>query len=98
MEQEKYLVESVGLSVEEARARMQDDDLWLVPPEQRFALLDEGEIQRMERAGNFMADLATTIASHTTVPDEAMVLLLDARNRAQEAARRARQRIASSPE
>ena len=87
------MVEEVGLDVEEAWARMQDDDLWLIEPEMRLSLQDEEAIERLERAGAYLGDLAMFNASHTTFPDEAMVLLLDARDRAKEAARRARERL-----
>ena len=90
---EKYLVESVGLSSVEAQARMQDSDLWLVEPEQRLALRDEAAIERLERAGHAVGDLAMFYAEHGRLRDEMMVLLLDARDRAAEAARRARERL-----
>ena len=49
-EQERELVETVGCSVEEARARLRDDDLWLVNPEMRLGLRTEEEIEQMRRA------------------------------------------------
>ena len=72
---------------------MQDDDLWLLDPENRLALWDEEEINRLEQAADVMPDFVF-VASNRTVSEEAMVLLRDARVRAKEAVRRARERLA----
>ena len=64
-----------------------------VEPEQRLALRDEGAIERLERAGRAIGDSAMFHAEHGPLPDEMQIILLDARDRAQEAARRARERL-----
>ena len=84
-----YLVESVGVSADEADRMMRDDDLWLVPPALRMDLPDEEAIEEWRTACNVLADLvhvANNIGLGT------MVAVMDAQYRVGVALERARER------
>ena len=90
----KFLIEEVGVSAEEAERRMRDEDLWLVPPYMRDGLPDtEKTVEEWEYALGF----AKWLSEHNPVLNAAAwTLVCDMRERAEEALRRARQRLRES--
>jgi hypothetical protein len=91
------LIETDGLSEEVARLRLQDEDLWL-PPGQRFDEDFQGEegVRQWEEAA-IVARTAADMVSGEQGKVEASAalkqLLWDAALRAEEALKRARQRV-----
>ncbi len=88
----EYLVEKVGLDRVEAERRMKDDDLWLIPPDQRVALEGEGAVEQWEEAANFACALAAGFTNYPAVNEATLHLMWDLNRRADEALRRALER------
>ncbi len=94
----KYLVEEAGISEEEARLRLQDNDLWILEPHARFDedLTGEEGVRMWEEAATVARTVADTVSNGpgTIQANPAITQLVwDANVRAQEALRRARERV-----
>jgi hypothetical protein len=82
--------DDLGVSVEEGRRRLEQDDLLLLDPSMRYSDTDaEAEAQAWEEAGHVLEDLEE-IAGRNSLP--ARVLVWDAQLRARALAERARNR------
>lgn len=88
----EYLTESVGLDRVEAERRMKDDDLWLVPPDQRVALEGDGAVDEWEEAASFAQALSAGFSMHGPLNAATVHLIRDLEERGEEALRRARKR------
>ncbi len=102
-EQIRELVEEDGLTEEEARLRLRDDDLWVLYPSLRFDEDLQGEegVRLWEEAVAVAQTVADAINNGPgTIPASPAVTMLawDAAARAEEALRRARLRQRSSEE
>ncbi len=93
----QYLVEEAGLPEEDARLRLQDDDLWILHPDQRWDADLQGEegVRAWEEAAHITSAVADIVRNgprtlHVSPAITHLVRDLDAR--AQEALRRARER------
>jgi hypothetical protein len=98
----RELMEVVGLTDEEARLRLRDEDLWLLPPEQRFDEYLQGKegVRAWEDAAQVAKTLARSVSNGpSTIQANPAVtqLVWDAAERAQRALHRARKR-AGNPE
>jgi len=80
-----YLVEEIGLSEDEAQARLQDSDLWLLEPELRYNL----GVEEWEDAVGVLCVLDSLAEYHGGAVEQ---VIRDAQLRAEEALRRARER------
>ncbi len=89
----EHLVKNMGLSREYAERVMEDEDLWLQVPEQRFAFLDpEEDVRQWEAAYDFASSLANGFMESDVLNYATQQLLWEMRTMAQEALRRARER------
>jgi hypothetical protein len=93
----RELLEEEGLSEEVARLRLQDEDLWLLHPGQRFDEDLQGEegARLWEEAAQVAQTVADTVSNGPgTIQANAAITMLvwDAAERAQVALRRARLR------
>jgi hypothetical protein len=88
----RRLTDVEGLSREEAERRLEDDDLWLVAPEQRFVWEPEEAERQWETAYDFAASLARGFTDSDAINHATCQLLWDMRERSREALRRARER------
>ena len=98
----RELVEEEGLTEEQARLRLQDDDLWTLPPWSRFAEDLQGEEgvrlwEEAVRVARTVADAVSNGPSTIQANPAITQLVWDAAARAQEALYRARLR-AGNPE
>ena len=89
-EEVMYLVEKVGVDPEEARHRLLDDDLWLLPAEQRVGPDPSQAVEMWEQAAHILESMSE-VAGHIKPAVEQA--LWDATERAREARRRAVERI-----
>jgi hypothetical protein len=88
-----YLVKDIGLSPEEAERRLEDDDLWLLIPAQRFTFAPgEEDLGEWETAAGFAESLTDGFTDSGAINDATRQLLWDLRERSAEALRRARER------
>jgi hypothetical protein len=88
-----HLIKTWGLSREEAERIMEDEDLWLLIPEQRHAYMDAAEdVAEWERAYEFAYSLSDGFTECRAIYDPTRQLLWDMCARAEEALRRARER------
>jgi hypothetical protein len=97
-EQIRELAEETGIGEEDARARLQDADLWLLPPGQRFDEELQGEegVHQWEEAAivaRTAADMVSGEAGTVKASAALTQLLWDTALRAEEALERARQRV-----
>jgi nucleoside-diphosphate-sugar epimerase len=93
-EEAKYIVDSIGIrSLHEIKLLQQDDDLWLTPWEGRELFEGEEGVEDLERSVRHLQCLVE-MASETwgLYPRGLKLALGDARDRAEEALRRARER------
>jgi hypothetical protein len=88
----RHLVEVCGVSRREAEARLLDEDLWMLDPELRCAASLEGEeaVEQWEHAVRFADWLGD---DNPVLGEAAQHLVWDMRVRAEEALRRARERV-----
>jgi hypothetical protein len=92
-EEIRYLVEEVGVDVQEAPLRLRDDDLWMLLPASRFVWEPgEEDVRQWELAYDFAYALSKGFTESQAIPDSARMLLWDMRDRAEEAMKRARER------
>jgi hypothetical protein len=92
-EEIRHLVEEIGMEPWAAERVLEDDDLWIVVPEQRFAFLDPQEdVRQWEFAYEFAYALTEGFNDSPVINDATNQLLWDLRDRAEEALRRARKR------
>jgi len=80
----------IGATRREAELAMLDDDLWLLEPEGRLPMEPEEAVQEWSRAADALQTLEH-VAGHVNPAAEQAVL--DAKLRAEEALRRARERV-----
>ena len=89
-EDKLYLIEEVGLTPEEAEARLGDSDLWLVEPELRYTFESKEEaVLQWEQAVGVLYALHGVARYHGGAVEQ---VLRDAQLRAEEQLRRVRQR------
>ena len=90
----RRLMGDVGLTREEAEARLVDEDLWLVDPARRWAFEGEEGVRQWETAYAFARALAEGFADPPSpaINEATVQLLWDLRDRAEVALRRARSR------
>ena len=89
----EHLMNEQGLSREYAERVMEDEDLWLLMPEQRFAFLEsEEDVRQWELAHDFAKSLDHGFLDSKAINDATRQLLWDMNRRAEEALRRARLR------
>jgi len=92
-----HLMKEQGRSREEAERIMEDEDLWLVIPEQRFTYLDnEEDVREWEAAYEFAYSLSSGFTECKAINDATRQLLWEMQGRAEEALRRARERAEQS--
>ena len=93
----RTLVEEDGITEEEARLRLRDDDLWVLPPHARFDEEFTGEkgvrmwedaVTLAQAAANAVSNGPGTIQANPAITQ----LVWDVADRAEEALRRARER------
>jgi hypothetical protein len=91
----EYLVEEIGVERRQAEIIMEDDDLWLVDPEARYGFEGEEAVWQWKEAYKFARALNDGFVAHgrPVVNHATQQLLHDARERAEEALRRARERV-----
>ncbi len=97
----RYLLDEVGISEEEARLRVENDDLWVLDIGSRFDEDFQGEegVRAWEEAATLARTLADGISNGpgTIQANPAITQLVwDAADRAQEALRRARERASTN--
>jgi hypothetical protein len=97
------LVDEVGYTREYWERVFEDEDLWILDPEMRFALEGKEAVRQWDAAFRFAEALSRGFASvedpfRPTVNDATCQLLWDLRERAEEAFVRARERAASRGE
>ncbi len=93
-EQIRYLVDEVGDDLELAVLRVRDGDLWISEPEARHAFGDTEETVKLWEDAFELVDELAHVAVHLYDTRQPAVVQLasDARERAREALRRARER------
>ena len=97
----RYLVDKVGVSEDEARKMMRDEDLWIIEPAMRYGSEFEGErgVRLWEDAYELADGIATYCTNHVDLRNPAITQLAsDAAERAREALRRARGRASFAGE
>jgi hypothetical protein len=77
----------------DAGLRMVDNDLWILAPEQRYGLVGKEAVRQWEEAVQFVGGMVSLAEDPELFPDATQMLLADALARAEEALRRARQRM-----
>jgi hypothetical protein len=84
----------IGMDRAYVERKLLDDDLWVVDPELRVGLEPEEAVQAWEEAHNFVVCLAEGFSNVPSPVNGATIhLLWDAVYRAEEALRRARERV-----
>ena len=88
-----HLMRTLGLSREYAERVMEDEDLWLLIPEQRFAFMEPGEdVRQWETAYDFASALVNGFTDSKAINNATRQLLWEMRETAEEALRRAMER------
>ena len=77
----------------EAGLPMGDNDLWMLPPEQRYGLGGKEGVRQWEEAVQFIEGMVSLAEDPELFADATQMLLADALARAEEALRRARERV-----
>ena len=88
----EHLVKNVELTREVAERILEDEDLWLLIPEQRFAYEGEEDVRQWQMAADFAYSLSQDFTESTAINDATRQMLWDLRERAEEALRRAHRR------
>ena len=70
-----------------------DNDLWMLPPEQRYGFVGKETVRQWEEAVQFVEGMVSLAEDPELFADATQMLLADALARAEEALRRARERI-----
>ncbi len=92
----EYLVKEMGLERDYAERVMEDEDLWLIIPEQRYAFLDpEEDVRQWEMACEFARSLDHGFLESPAINDATRQLLWEMHRRGEEALRRARERASA---
>lgn len=97
----RYLTERVGVTEEEARLMLRDEDLWIIDPATRYDPELEGEegVKLWEGVVNLAEGFAELAANRIDLTNPAATQLIhDAAARAREALRRARERLEGADE
>jgi len=89
-EQVKYLTEEIGLGQDDARKRLQDEGLWMLPPEALLGFEPEEAVEEWTGAIDGLGRAAELFSNYNAATSQA---LWDARERASEALRRAQRRL-----
>jgi hypothetical protein len=89
----EYLLDKVGFTEEEARAAMQDDDLWINPPSLRLELSGEEAVEEW-RQTSYALDALGEVAQ--SIGPGTVVALTDAQRRVDIALERARERVSGA--
>src|SRR5215210_1169428 len=88
-----HLMRNLGLSREYAERVMEDEDLWLLVPEQRFAFMEPAEdVRQWEAAYDFASALVNGFTDSKAINNATRQLLWEMSETAEEALRRARRR------
>ncbi|MBV9455227.1 MAG: hypothetical protein JOZ19_14115 [Rubrobacter sp.] len=77
----------------DAELPMLDNDLWILAPEQRSGLVGKEAVRQWEEAVQFVEGMVSLADDPELFADATQMLLADALARAEEALRRARERI-----
>ncbi|MBV9454701.1 MAG: hypothetical protein JOZ19_11380 [Rubrobacter sp.] len=77
----------------EAGLAMGDNDLWILAPEQRYGLEGKEGVRQWEEAVQFVEGMVSLAEDPELFTDATQMLLADALARAEEALRRARERM-----
>jgi hypothetical protein len=92
----EYLTEDwggIGISREDAEARLRDGDLWFIEPERRYGGANSEEaIREWSEAADFARSLAEGFSLSSALGVATQCMLWDMCERAEEALRRARER------
>ena len=70
-----------------------DNDLWILPPEQRSGLVGKEGVRQWEEAVQFVEGMVSLAEDPELFADATQMLLADTLARAEEALRRARERM-----
>lgn len=93
-EEEEYLRAWITQDEKEIELRLQDHDLWVYDPASRYEFEGAEAVRQWEHAARMLHALFEMYFNLYDVEHEALIWTLgDARDRAKEAARRARERL-----